>query len=135
MFAIESAGGVSTGPFSRTAFANAWSWYQYVASPLTFSLRRAFTPERGSLVRTETRWKYCGPVMLSTFSTPSSPSTRAPIATTLLDHMEHSMLPVRPSANSISDFTHRSTPARSVFACAETTSGSAPANVRSWWIV
>ena len=72
--------------------------------------------------------------MLNTDSVPREPVTSAPRLKSRPDHSAHSALPVRPSAKRISAFAHRSTPSRIVLASADTTSGSAPASVRSWWI-
>src|SRR5262249_48882768 len=85
MLAIASASVVGYGAPSCTAAAKAFSWYQYVASPLTFSLRRDLTPDRGSRVSTTTRWKYCGPVMFVIFMVPSVPSTEPPRLKSLRD--------------------------------------------------
>src|SRR5262245_51764555 len=135
MFAMESEGGVRFAAASPLMAArNAFSWYQYVALPLTFSRRFDCTPDRGSRDFTVTRWKYWGPVMLNTDRLPRDPTTSAPTLRSRPDHNAHSALPVRPSANRSSAFAQRSTPSRIVFASAETTSGSAPASVRSWWI-
>ena len=77
------------------------------------------------------RWKYWGATGLKTLSTPRSPSTRAAIFSTVVDHIDVLMRPVRPSGNRMSARIARSTPGDRNLASADTTSGSVPASVRS----